>query len=182
MQEKVTGLCSCASARGCIVETVVGFRQLGFVTDASAGAGDTRRCLLRRWRTMAGPRTRAGFRAAPVNGPPAHVQTCCLLCLVAQTGYVEGFLCHMSRGGKRWLLSTGRDKHVVQLLGLGATLCWSDAGMSTQRPIHHRDDGRRGARLGQWSLAAPTKAEAKSVKPMASGAMFPWPGFATAVA
>lgn len=69
------------------LETVLGFCQLGFVTVESADAGDRRRCLLRRWRTIAGPRTRAGFRAAPVNGPPAHVQTCCLLCLVVQTGY-----------------------------------------------------------------------------------------------
>ena len=32
------------------------------------------------------------------------------------------------------------------------------------------------------AFAAPTKADAKSVKPMASGAMLPWPGFVTAVA
>ena len=39
VKEKVTGFCTCASARICILETVVGFRQLGFVTDEGAGAG-----------------------------------------------------------------------------------------------------------------------------------------------
>ena len=36
--------------------------------------------------------------------------------------------------------------------------------------------------MGWRSCVSPTKAEAKSVKPMARGAMLPWPGLVTAVA